>query len=145
MDMNKGISPLIAAVVLIAFVVAVAGIASTFFTDITLEWSEQARGGAPVECALMRIDVLSVANQTDNVSVVYMSAGSDIYDGVSATFYDGDNDVIANEINDTSLDAGEIGTVIFEDVSLEVGGRVEVTSRDCPGVSDAYSIEEEDL
>ena len=41
--MNKGISPLIAAVILIAFVIAVAGIASTFFTGFVKE-SEQQRG-----------------------------------------------------------------------------------------------------
>lgn len=35
--MKKGVSPLIAAVILIAFVIAVAGIASTFFTGFVKE------------------------------------------------------------------------------------------------------------
>lgn len=49
--MKKGISPLIAAVILIAFVIAVAGIASTFFTGFTKEPKEQGcldSGGAVV-------------------------------------------------------------------------------------------------
>jgi len=56
MVLNKGISPLVASIVLIAFVVAVAGIASTFFTDITEEWGGQVGEQRPIDCAVASID-----------------------------------------------------------------------------------------
>lgn len=143
--MKKGISPLVAAVILIAFVVAVAGIASTFFTDITVKWSEQASGGTPVECAFMRLEILDVANETNNDTVTYRSMKSDIQDGVSVTVYDNNDNIEVNEVNNASLDAGEIGTVAFDDGSLVAEGRIEVASIDCREVTDTYTVQEEDL
>ncbi|MFP4151100.1 MAG: archaellin/type IV pilin N-terminal domain-containing protein [Candidatus Aenigmatarchaeota archaeon] len=55
--MKKGISPLIAAVILIAFVIAVAGITSAFFTDISEDWGKKVEEEEPINCAVASIDI----------------------------------------------------------------------------------------
>lgn len=77
----KGISPLISAVLLIAFTVAVAGIVSIFFTSFTKSTtgSVSSQGGALIACSGSQPTVDLVRYNSTNVSwiiVTYTNPGS---------------------------------------------------------------------
>ncbi|MFP4634110.1 MAG: archaellin/type IV pilin N-terminal domain-containing protein, partial [Candidatus Aenigmatarchaeota archaeon] len=130
--MKKGISPLVAAVILIAFVVAIAGIASAFFTDITEEWTGGVEEESPVECGLMSLEILGL--NTDKDTVTYWSPDTEIVKGVSATVYNENDTTVETARNNASLDSGESGELSLN-TSLESDYTVELTSLDCPDIT----------
>ncbi|MFP4116413.1 MAG: archaellin/type IV pilin N-terminal domain-containing protein [Candidatus Aenigmatarchaeota archaeon] len=168
--MKKGISPLIAAVILIAFVVAVASIVATFFTDVAGEWGEDIEGAAPVECAMMTTEITDFSaehNGTDgnnNASLSFRSMGSAM-NGVVINIYS--DEVYANstewdeeeeegdgpfsdgpieEGRTVTVDLVEQGILSSEEVTtLSQDEEVEIVSLDCTGVSTRYTIDEDDI
>ncbi|MFP4151099.1 MAG: archaellin/type IV pilin N-terminal domain-containing protein [Candidatus Aenigmatarchaeota archaeon] len=138
--MKKGISPLVAAVILIAFVVAIAGIASAFFTDITEEWTGGVEEESPVECGLMSLEILGL--NTDKDTVTYWSPDTEIVKGVSATVYNENDTTVETARNNASLDSGESGELSLN-TSLESDYTVELTSLDCPDITTEETTEEE--
>jgi flagellin-like protein len=68
----KGISPMIATVLLIAFTIAIGGIISIFMNRLTTTSTGEAEKGSTgiIECSNARIDILSVAGAGVNGSVV---------------------------------------------------------------------------
>lgn len=166
MDMKKGISPLIAAVILIAFVVAVASVVATFFTDIAGEWGQDIEEAEPVECAMMDIDIMdfntevNTSQSANNASLSFRSTGS-IMTGVTVNIY-GD-DVYSGSLDSNSTPFADYnGTVeegltvttdlvnegvISEEniVDVSAGDTVEVVSLDCTGVTEEYTVEEGDI
>lgn len=165
--MKKGISPLIAAVILIAFVVAVASVVATFFTDIAGEWGEDIEGSEPVECAMMDIGIMDFSTEVnttggtnDNASLSFRSTGStmtgvtvNIYsDGVYSGSLDSDSSPF-DQYNGTveegmtvTVDLVEQGIISSESVGqISVDDTVEVVSLDCTGVTEEYTVKDEDI
>jgi|GEM_PF-1009162 len=162
--MKKGISPLIAAVILIAFVVAVASVVATFFTDIAGEWGEDIEGAQPVECAMMNLEVMDFStevnetNGNDNASLSFRSTGSpltevtiNIYSGevhsgsIDLMTYEEPEEEPVEEGRTITLDLVEEDVIGEEFVeTIEEDDTVEVVSLDCPGVTEEYTVQEED-
>ena len=76
----KGISPLIAAVLLIAFTVAVGGIVSLFFTSFTKQTTSgvSSQGQALIACGTSAptVDLARQNTTSGNVTIVYSNPGS---------------------------------------------------------------------
>ncbi len=82
----KGVSPLIAAILLIAFTVAVGGIISTWITTLTTTTTgiTQAAGEKQVKCATAVFDIVEVVSSlgvTDsiNTTIKYIYGEQDLY------------------------------------------------------------------
>lgn len=149
--MKKGISPLIAAVILIAFVIAVAGIVSGFFTGFFKQRQGEIsqKGEAMVDCgtALFDADANTFSfNSTGNNKTeltVYVEGESDIQ-GFNMTVY--------NAGKDTEQISGASGTFSPGD-SARLSGtttltppftKVTVTTPSCSGVTDSIENDTED-
>ncbi len=139
--MKKGISPLIAAVILLAFVIAVAVLVSTFFTGTTERWARDIEDETPVDCALMNLEILSTDATPESVTVDYWSMGSEVKSGVAVNIYQ-NGSFMNNTRSQESLEIGEVGTVTVDGLGLVDGDEVEVNvvSLDCGEVSTEYEF-----
>ncbi len=92
---NKGISPLIATVILIAFVIAVAGILSTFFTGFTKQQTSgvESKATTIIDCSVATMDLDDVAvsinsgTSPGNFSVVVTNTGQEELSGLKVVFF----------------------------------------------------------
>ena len=140
--MRKGISPLIAAVILIAFVVAVAGIASTFFSGFTKQQQVQVqeKGESTVECALavVSIDPDTVSNTSvTNVRFVLENTGTVDLTGLKVVTFNATATVTDSTPTPTTISKSDIVTMSADSIVLDgiVGlTKIRVTTTTCPGV-----------
>ena len=139
---KKGISPLIAAVILIAFVVAVAGIASTFFTGFTKEQKAAAenKGTTVIDCsdAVLNLDkdAVSVNTTEQSFSVVVSNTGSVSLSGLKVILF---NSSYAGTCipGATDVSTGETVTLVNSSCSNMPSGvvsKIQVTTATCSGV-----------
>jgi len=111
--MKKGISPLIASVILIAFVIAIGSITYTFFTgfsESTKLGIEEKKSGS-VSCALaaLEIDRDSVSFIPGNKTLIFYSTSSDGYIGYDDSSYTTANDASSGETIDNDSIEMKIG------------------------------------
>ncbi len=164
--MKKGISPLIAAVILIAFVVAVASVVATFFTDIAVDWGEDIEGAAPVQCGMMRMEITDFSaeiNGDNNATLSFRSIGSHM-NGVTINIYsdavyagslewDPDEEESPEPFDDGPIEEGMTVTVDLtehvidsEDVeNIQDDDVIEIVSLDCTGVMTEHTVHEDDI
>ncbi len=140
---EKGISPLIAAVVLIAFVIAVAGIASTFFTGFTKEQKSGVESKAEdiIECSVATLELdkdIVVINKTRGDFVFAVAnTGKEDLTGLKIIIY---NESYAGtcDVTPSSITVGSTITVAGNNcTSVPSSGRitkVQLTTSRCPGV-----------
>jgi len=139
---DKGISPLIAAVILIAFVIAVAGIASTFFTGFTKEQQAgvESKAGSIVDCSVATLeldsDTISIDAANGNFTLVLSNNGQEDLAGLKVVFF---NSSYASTCvtTPTSVNVGETVT-IQESVSCSIPAgiitKIQATTTTCAGV-----------
>jgi len=141
--MTKGISPLIAAVVLIAFVIALTSVASTFFTGFTKEQkaSVESKSSSMLDCGMAQMEINKnlVSSSVGKVLVGVENIGMTDLTGLKIVVY---NETGAFELstNPSTLDTSEIkmlhgtysGDFIFDKIS--------VTCTQCPGIEDSVSL-----
>ncbi len=146
--MKKGISPLIAAVVLIAFVIAVSVIVSVFFTDIAEEWGDQVSERDPINCAVASLSIDEGTwngNVTDgHGNVTVYVEGSDLASvGLTVQDIDGNTEYTAHEPENEYFEEGHsyrlTGNSIPGEQEVE---KLTLTTPDCPGVESSVEIEE---
>jgi len=139
--MGKGISPLIAGVLLIAFTLAVAAIISGWLTSLTKTTTEKTEKGVStqVECSKAVIEIDRVwENPTGNTSVLVHNKGTvDLTGGFSLVC--GDN---IKENTSVNVTAGSIESVIFN-VDCSGTSSVTISSKSCPSVSDKCESDED--
>mgnify|MGYP000683359797 CR=1 FL=1 len=140
--MKKGISPLIGAVILMAFVITVGVLVSVFFRGTTRDWTRGVGEESPIECALMDIEILSASATPDNATVSYWSSSSEIKEGVVLNVYHGDS-LLENVKNEKSLTKAESANITVEDLDLSSNDTVELQlqSLDCTGKSVTKEVE----
>ncbi len=138
---RKGISPLIAAVLLIAFTMAVATIFSQFVTGdlikrLTQDTSQ--RAGNLSDCGQLAAEFQG--NPDASTAIVEQTQGSEVVGNVTVTWQYNDDSVVQNTTylgSDTALNGGnnvkDIDTVISGESGTLSLATVEAT--DCPGAS----------
>lgn len=139
---RKGISPLIAAVLLIAFTIAVAGLAGPYLTEIT----QKAQGNTVnksqtiVDSTDARLEVISTSYNSSNSSyeVTIRNSGTESVQDFTATIYgDKPNQKQINK----KLEAGEAHTFDIKEAGNSTS--IEVEARDLPVKTD-YELSGED-
>jgi flagellin-like protein len=122
---SKGISPLIAVVLLIAFTVAVAGVISLWLTGFTTTTTGSVESASTnqTKCAGVYIDVISVTNDT----VIFRNPGSQQINSVVCYSSGGENitsgtiNLAVGDINSTSWVRGSNSSVICSGTCLNIG------------------------
>ncbi|MFP4116722.1 MAG: archaellin/type IV pilin N-terminal domain-containing protein [Candidatus Aenigmatarchaeota archaeon] len=137
---TKGISPLIAAVILIAFVIAVAAIASTFFMDIAEDWGGEIENEDPVGTIFTDIEIISTDKENDTLAV--RNSGRSDIDGFVVTVH---GDVVESlELENSSLTSGHARTLNLTGTELEgsmaEADEVEVAPVDSPKRSEKSEL-----
>lgn len=145
MNDGKGISPLIAAVILIAFMVAIAGITSDFFLGFTKKQKGEVerRGESTVHCSLGNINVQSDSvnlNETeDSVQVTVENIGQIKIKDMLVVAYNKTMPVTYNATPST-ISSGTVKSIS----SSHPGGALEkisVRSSSCPGIESTVKNE----
>ncbi|MFB6294922.1 MAG: CARDB domain-containing protein [Candidatus Nanohaloarchaea archaeon] len=132
---RPGISPLIAAVLLIAFTMAVGAIITTWATTFTQERSQQLsnRSEQMVRCSYAGMDVYDVvydsANSQTDVSVE--NTGTVDFNNVSVAAFTGASVQARTYLS--SLASGEVETVTIDGTTSKPD-KVRAASKDCPAV-----------
>jgi flagellin-like protein len=142
---RKGISPLIAAVLLIAFTMAVAAILTAWVTTFTQETTSEVgeSGSEQIACSFAGLSIYDAVYTVDDdaLTVAIANTGTrDLSDGVSVVLSYADGSVESTNL--TGLNTGEVQSVDFE--SLGISGRSELAevraaSTGCPQVTDQQS------
>jgi len=145
----KGISPLIAAVILIAFVIAVVGIASTFFTGFTSEQKAKVSNTASqvMDCSLAWFEIdKDVVNVGSTVSVIVENKGQSALTGLKIVVYN-ESGAFELDASPSSLEIGDVRLLQASYSGEPVLDKIKVTSTGCPGVEDSldftYSYQED--
>lgn len=139
---KKGISPLIAAVILIAFVIAVAGIASTFFTGFTKEQKAgvESKAETIIDCSVANLDLFTspVVVDTDNFTVIISNTGLEDLEYLRVTLF---NDTYAETCipTPTGINKGEVKTLTNSSCGIGGVNKIRVTTTECPGVKGEIS------
>src|SRR3972149_3341144 len=105
----KGISPLIAAVLLIAFTVAVAGIVSVFFSNLTTTTTSAVNASTQVQVKCAGSS-LKISNTSSAVFQVSYDIGTETLSNVNVTFVDQNGTSSTNACSPSTLSAGNICT-----------------------------------
>ena len=140
---SKGISPLIAAIILIALVVAVTGISSTFFTGFTKEQKEsiKSKSSGMLDCGMawFEIDKDLVSSYMGKILVGVENKGSSSLSELKIVVY---NSSGAFEL-DTSPDSMGVSEVKVLEASYSgeyILNKLKVTSAGCPGLEDSVDF-----
>lgn len=134
---RKGISPLIAAVLLIAFTMAVAAILTAWVTTFTQTTTSDIgnRSSTQVSCSFAGLTIYDAVWDTGS-SVVTVSVSNtgtrDLTGGVSVTAFLSNGSASSAEIS--SLDTGRVQTASIS--MSEKPTRVRAASIDCAGIID---------
>jgi flagellin-like protein len=135
---RKGVSPLIAAVLLIAFTMAIAGLAGPFFTDLIqgIQTDTEKKSGGIIDASNSRVEIKRVDYNGENVSGTIQNTGEGEISNFTVTVQ-GNN---PKQIQiDEKLSTNEIKN--FEVSDVEDPETVRVDSRNKP-VSDQKRIKE---
>ncbi|MCJ7429388.1 MAG: hypothetical protein MUP66_03270 [Candidatus Nanohaloarchaeota archaeon QJJ-5] len=142
---RKGISPLIGAVLLIAFTMAVAAILTAWVTTFTQDTADTVGNESErlVECSYAGLSIYDAVLSGEDVTISVANTGTvPVGDVTVITFLD-NGSVIDSEI--TGLDTGDVqeitmsgGGIGSSDSNVDID-RVRITSEDCPEVSDETS------
>ncbi|MBU1977461.1 MAG: hypothetical protein KKA62_05920 [Nanoarchaeota archaeon] len=126
--MKKGVSPLIAVIMLIAVTMIVAGIVVT--------WAEQfaSRQRTNIElCSEARAVVQGGSYNAGTLNLIVQNTGK--VDLTFSVFFTYKNDSVSKYPNDLSLTAQNIDTFSFNEIGDNLQ-EVTVQSNECPGVQD---------
>jgi len=133
--MNKGISPLIAGVLLIAFTLAIAAIVSGWLVSLTKTTTKKVETGVStqVECSKGNIEIEEVKfNSTANTTIVLLhnTGTTDLTGGFIISCGD-----YVKSTTGPNMTSGSLNWVSFS-VNCTGTSKVMVTSQVCPSVKD---------
>lgn len=133
---RKGVSPLIGAVLLIAFIMAIAGILTTWMTSFTEDQAGdiENRSGQMVQCTYAGMDITNATYFGENslTEVTLKNTGTVDFNNVSVVSFVGAS--IQDKTYLSNLDAGEEETAELQDTGQEPD-KVRATSKSCAEIS----------
>ncbi len=131
---RRGVSPLIAAVLLIAFTMAVAAILTAWVTTFTQEQTSQLgnQSSEQIDCSFGQISVFSSETDTNWVNVSIENSGRVDFNNISVTALSGGT-VLGTEYI-SNLSSGQIS-----DAAVDTGGteadEMRAATQKCPRVT----------
>lgn len=138
---RKGISPLIAAVLLIAFTMAVAGILTAWVTSFTQSTTEDVGNESDrlIECSYAGLDITSASFDGTDATVVVANTGTQDINASVVVYLN--NGTITQTYSDSIISRGSVANVDLSSPATGVGtadgdiDRVQATSIECPEVT----------
>ncbi len=147
--MLKGVSPLIAAVLLIVFTVAIGAVVLNWMTEYTKGTTEKAGTdtSTTVECAKQILDIVDVKIDNDgNVTVFLQNLGSADARITTVTLYDDAGNICNANTSFTGVTVSAGGMVVFTPIttctSVNKSAYTLRVASDC-GSSDVYKYPSE--
>jgi flagellin-like protein len=132
-ESSKGLSPIVAVVLLIAFVLAVGTIVSPFLTGIfkTSQQGVAEDQERVMDASSASIEIISLQhnNDTGNLTVTVENTGSVELENISVTVY---GDELSEETFNQVLDPAEVAQYVIQVGGREGLDRVEVTAANLP-------------
>ena len=139
--MQKGLSDIIAVVILVGFVIALAIVAGNFIFDFarsqTSSIREEGKTTVPCSLAVLEIDTASINNQAGTLRVTVLNRGRTDFKTVSLVYTLTGSGSFTSANLSAPLAAGEIKTLNVTGVTSTVDRIIATT--DCPGVGDTVS------
>ncbi|MCJ7478598.1 MAG: hypothetical protein MUP63_00275 [Candidatus Nanohaloarchaeota archaeon QJJ-7] len=133
---RKGVSPLIAAVLLIAFTMAVAAILTSWFTTFTEDQSQQLSNQSEqmIQCSYAGIDISNVAYDSENSLTEFSidNTGTVDFNNISVVSFQGSQVQGRTYIN--SLSAGQTKSGIISGTEQKPDS-LKASSKQCPEIS----------
>lgn len=134
---RHGVSPLIAAVLLIAFTMAVAAILTAWVTTFTQEQTGQISNetGSQIRCSFANIQILDADFGGTSVTVAVTNTGDKDLTNVSVTAFSGSN--VLDVSGDRYIDPLNVGQTKSTQVTSSGSNpdRVRVAALNCPAVT----------
>ncbi|MCJ7450243.1 MAG: hypothetical protein MUP58_00710 [Candidatus Nanohaloarchaeota archaeon QJJ-9] len=132
---RKGISPLIAAVLLIAFTMAVAAILTAWVTQFTQDTTGAVGNESErvIQCSYAGLSIYDAVNDSGNLTVSVANTGTQDMSNVSITAFMEDGSLTNTYMG--ALPTGGVQEITLTDLSGTLSS-VRATSTDCPGVTD---------
>ncbi len=134
---RKGISPLIAAVLLIAFTMAVAAILTAWVTSFTQDTTESVGNESErlVGCSFASLDIYDAVLSGSTLTVNVANTGTRDMDNASLVVFHEDGAI--NESWTNELASGDVVSKEMNNIGSDVSGldRVRAASTECPEVS----------
>ena len=141
MESIKGLSELIAVVLIIAFVVAVAAIVATFSTGFTRGQitKVQREGGETVDCTSAAVEIVedSVSKSGSTLYVTVKNTGRLDLGDVDIVFRNTSGSAFETYESNTSMASGTIRTIQITGFINPVDRVIATT--DCPGITDTVN------
>lgn len=135
---RKGISELVAAVMLIAFVVAAAGIISTFYSQFTREQvtKVETEGGETIDCSISHLIIQpdTVTTSNSDLLITVENTGKEDLSDIDVVFRNSTGDPFQTVDMNETVDTGNIETLTINGVTNSID-RITVTTV-CPGLTD---------
>ncbi|MEM0476288.1 MAG: archaellin/type IV pilin N-terminal domain-containing protein [Candidatus Aenigmatarchaeota archaeon] len=138
----KGISPLIATIILIALTIAIAGIlglwAASYVGTQTTQINKSSEEIITIECSAMKFEVVSCTKNNDQVRIILLNNGPIVINGLKINFIKRDEngniiDVVSQDLNE-KINRGDYKAITqgvppdFQNFTLEI------RSIQCPDV-----------
>ena len=137
---RKGISPLIAAVLLIAFTMAVAAILTAWVTSFTQRTTEDVGNTSEqlVSCSFAGLSIYDAILGTDDSMTISMAnTGTKDLNGVSVVIFHSNGTTYSDTVD--ALESGNVDDItipVASDVDASDISRVRIASTECPEVTD---------
>lgn len=136
---RKGVSPLIAAVLLIAFTMAVAAILTAWVTTFTQEQTDQLgnQSSQQIDCSFAQVNIFSEDYDSNWVNISVENNGQEELGNLSVTALDGSSVLGTDYIEDFT--SGSIRGAQVNTSGTEAD-TVRVAAESCPTVTDSATL-----
>jgi len=137
MNKQKGVSPLIAAVLLIAFTMAVAAILTAWLTTFTKEQTENVgnRSNQVISCSYAGIAIYDAVWDDTNDRMLVSIANTGAIDLTDVNVYVYRSGVQEGNENSGTLQSADIKTITITSIS-SLPDKITITTPDCPNLID---------
>jgi len=132
----KGISPLIATIILIALTIAIAGIlglwAASYVSTRTEEMNKTSR---TIDCSLINFDVMSCRKENNVIKIILFNNRPLDIRGFTLSFFELDENVTIINVNSTTIDKilrPSSYEIVESPILLENFSKIEIRSTECP-------------
>ncbi|MDY6761872.1 MAG: archaellin/type IV pilin N-terminal domain-containing protein [Candidatus Nanohaloarchaea archaeon] len=137
---RKGVSPLIAAVLLIAFTMAVAAILTAWVTTFTQEQTSQLgnQSAKQIDCNFGQLEIFDTNSDTTWVTVAITNTGTVDFNNTSVTTLSGGSVLGKGYISD--LNSGQTKSINVSWSGSTAAETVRIATSQCPQVTDQATI-----
>ncbi|MDY6765762.1 MAG: archaellin/type IV pilin N-terminal domain-containing protein [Candidatus Nanohaloarchaea archaeon] len=137
---RKGVSPLIAAVLLIAFTMAVAAILTAWVTTFTQEQTAQLgnQSAKQIDCNFGQLDIFDTTSDTTWVTVAITNTGTVDFNNTSVTALSGGSVLGKGYIS--NMDSGATKSINVSWSQSEAAETVRIATQQCPQVTAQTSV-----